>query len=219
MAGMASPLPTDFEKISRLTETAYGRFQAISFFAIALLFSATIVRWLWNLLQRDLPKLPRLSYHKTIVGVLLWGLLFVIVLAMISGARELMTPGAWKKDGGTYRLAANSGAAPDTDAEADRKGQIERLKAKLLQFAAAHGGQFPESPETSEIPREQWEVPDGGGLHYLYVPNQSTGAAATLIAYEPELDRQRRFALLTNGAILCLTSTEIDQFLKREERP
>jgi hypothetical protein len=218
-AGMASPLPTDFQTISRLTETAYGRFQAISFFAAAVLLSAAVVRWLWNLLQRDFPRLPRLSYHKAMVGVLLWGLLFVIVLAMISGARELMTPGAWKKDGGTYRLAANSGAAPDTDAEADRKGQIERLKTKLLQFAATHGGQFPESPQASEIPRDLWEVPDGGGLRYVYIPNLSNRAAATLLAYEPELDRQHRFALLTNGAILCLTSAEIEQFLKREELP
>ena len=27
-----------------------------------------------------------------------------VVLAMISGARELMTPGAWEKHGATYRL-------------------------------------------------------------------------------------------------------------------
>jgi hypothetical protein len=216
---MASPLPTDFQTISRLTETAYGRFQAISFFAITVLVSAAIVRFLWNLLQKDFPKLPRLSYHKAIVSVLLWGLLFVIVLAMISGARELMTPGAWKKDGGTYRLAASNVTAPDTDAEADRKGQLERLKARLLQFAEAHGGQFPASEDATEIPRELWEVPEGGGLRYLYIPSLCTGAAATLIAYEPELDRQRRFALLTNGAILCLTSAEIEQFLKREDRP
>lgn len=37
--------------------------------------------------------------------VVLWGLLFIVVLAMISGARELMTPGAWEKQGATYRLA------------------------------------------------------------------------------------------------------------------
>jgi hypothetical protein len=218
-AGMASPLPTDFQTISRLTETAHGRFQAISFFAITVLVSAATVRFLWNLLQKDFPKLPRLSYQKSIVGVLLWGLLFVIVLAMISGARELMTPGAWKKDGGTYRLAASNVLAPDTDTEADRKGQLERLKARLLQFAEAHGGQFPASDDATDIPRELWEVPEGGGLRYLYVPHLSNAGPATLVVYEPELDRRRRYALLTNGAILCLTSAEIDQFLKREERP
>jgi hypothetical protein len=82
--------------------------------------SAAIVRFLWNLLQRDFPKLPRLSFHKAIAGVLLWGLLFVIVLAMISGARELMTPGTWMKDGGTYRLAASNVTTADSGAEADR---------------------------------------------------------------------------------------------------
>ena len=37
-------------------------------------------------------------------GCVVWGSLFVLVLTMISGARELMTPGAWKKDGITYVL-------------------------------------------------------------------------------------------------------------------
>jgi hypothetical protein len=36
--------------------------------------------------------------------VTLWGLLFLLILTMISGARELMTPGAWEKHGSTYRL-------------------------------------------------------------------------------------------------------------------
>jgi len=49
--------------------------------------------------------LPRLSFGRALAGVILWGLLFFIVLTMISGARELMTPGAWKKDGATYKLA------------------------------------------------------------------------------------------------------------------
>jgi hypothetical protein len=36
--------------------------------------------------------------------VTLWGLLFLLILTMISGARELMTPGAWEKHGSTYEL-------------------------------------------------------------------------------------------------------------------
>ena len=32
-----------------------------------------------------------------------------IVLTMISGARELMTPGAWERNGVTYRLSESRG--------------------------------------------------------------------------------------------------------------
>ncbi len=40
--------------------------------------------------------------------MIIWGLLFVLVLTMISGARELMTPGAWEKEGFTYVLAGEA---------------------------------------------------------------------------------------------------------------
>ena|SRR5688572_3316522 len=96
MAGMAGP-PT-------LREVARLRLQSLSFFVMVLLFSALLIKLLWNGLRKDFTRLPHLSYFKSLGLVLLWGLLFVLVLAMISGARELLTPGAWKKDGATYRL-------------------------------------------------------------------------------------------------------------------
>lgn len=39
--------------------------------------------------------LPPLTYGRALSIIVLWGGLFVIVLAMISGARELMTPAPW----------------------------------------------------------------------------------------------------------------------------
>ncbi len=96
MAGMASP-PT-------LREVAKLRLQSLSFFIMVLLASALLIKLMWNGLRKDFTRLPHLSYLKSLCLVLLWGLLFVLVLAMISGARELLTPGAWKKDGATYRL-------------------------------------------------------------------------------------------------------------------
>ena len=217
-AGMPSPLPTDYERVTRLTDTAYGRLEAISFFAAAVLLSAAVVRWLWNVLQKDFPKLPPLTYAKALAGVFLWGLLFVIVLTMISGARELLTPGAWKKEGATYKLGSTGQSSP-TDAEPERKRHLELLKTDLWQYAATHAGQFPSSTDGSEISPVRWEVPDGGGLRYLYVAGLSTSQPPTLLAYEPELDRARRFALLTNGEIVCPGSPEIDQLAKRESRP
>jgi hypothetical protein len=64
----------------------------------------------WNGLRRDFAWLPYLSYFKACCVVVLWGLLFVVVLTMISGARELMTPGAWEKNGLTYKLREDTAA-------------------------------------------------------------------------------------------------------------
>jgi hypothetical protein len=103
-AGMPTPLPIDVPRFLRVNDTAYERLQAISFFLMAFLACAAVVMLLWNYVRRDFPALPRLSFGKATAGLVLWGLLFVIVLTMISGARELMTPGAWEPDGVTYRL-------------------------------------------------------------------------------------------------------------------
>jgi len=87
-----------------LTEVARARLQTISFFLVVLLLTALAVKGIWNFLRRDFPRLPRLTYGKACGLVALWGLLFVVVLLMISGARELLTPGAWQRDGVTYKL-------------------------------------------------------------------------------------------------------------------
>ncbi len=99
MAGMPSP---------ELTKIAELRFQTLSFFLMILLASAAMIQLIWNFaLRPTLPRLPRLNYWRALGLVALWGLLFVIVLTMISGARELMTPGAWERNGPngiTYRV-------------------------------------------------------------------------------------------------------------------
>src|SRR5688500_6725527 len=96
LAGMPAPIT--------LREMARLRIEAISFFLMVLLASAKLIQWLWNGLRSNPSRIPRLTYPKSVGLVALWGLLFVVVLAMISGARELMTPGAWKQQGATYRL-------------------------------------------------------------------------------------------------------------------
>jgi hypothetical protein len=79
---------------------------------LGIVVSAALVRFLWNALAKDFKSLPRLSYFESIVLVTLWGFLFIIVLTMISGARELMTPGAWKKEGITYTLDESNETSP-----------------------------------------------------------------------------------------------------------
>lgn len=88
-----------------LSKLAKLRLDAISFFLVCLLASGWAVQLVWNSLAKDFPKLPRISYLRSLGLIWLWGLLFLLVLTMISGARELMTPGAWKKNGLTYQLA------------------------------------------------------------------------------------------------------------------
>src|SRR5258708_13990045 len=87
-----------------LTDMAEIRLQNISFFVVGFFTSAFLIRLLWNGLQKQFPKLPRLSYRLALGVTLLWGLIFVLVLTMISGARELMTPAPWAKDGRTFKV-------------------------------------------------------------------------------------------------------------------
>ena len=111
-AGMAAPTLEDIPRYLTLSKLAKLRLDAISFFLVGLLASGWAIQLVWNSLAKDFPKLPRISYLRSLGLVALWGLLFLLVLTMISGARELMTPGAWRKNGLTYELAEPAQPAP-----------------------------------------------------------------------------------------------------------
>lgn len=87
-----------------LSKIARMRLETLSFFLGVFFLSAWGVQGLWNCLAKDFKLLPRITYGKALALVTLWGLVFVLVLTMISGARELMTPGAWERDGITSKL-------------------------------------------------------------------------------------------------------------------
>jgi hypothetical protein len=91
----AAPVAAGMPSVT-LTDAASMRLQSISFFLVVFFGSALVIRWIWNSLTTDFPRLPRLSYPKALGLVRLWGLLFLLTLTMISGA--------WKKDGPTYAL-------------------------------------------------------------------------------------------------------------------
>lgn len=95
-AGMPSVTISDVHQL---------RLQTIGFFVAVFFACALGLKLIWNSLRKDFPSLPRLSYPKAVLLLFLWGLVFVLVLTMISGARELLTPGAWEKQGATYKLA------------------------------------------------------------------------------------------------------------------
>lgn len=210
LAGMPSPLPFNPERVTQLGDAPLARLQAISFFLLVFFLSALALRLIWNYLQRDFPSLPRLSYGRAVAGVFLLGLLFVVVLTMISGARELMTPGAWRKQGATYKLAEPT--APNSPGESElstRRRHLEQLRTALWQFAATHNGRFPAGDELNAVATELWEVPQGGGLRYLYVAGRSAGYGPDVLAYEPELDPERRLVLRVNGDIVEMRSSEV----------
>ncbi len=104
---MPSPLPDDITTYLSVGDEPLQRLQVISFFVVVFLLSALAVKFLWNGLRSEFSSLPRITYGKALLVTFGWGLLFCIVLVMISGARELMTPGAWEKNGSTYQLPSD----------------------------------------------------------------------------------------------------------------
>ena len=225
-AGMPAPLPTNWtmESTPRWAPSggpsdgaADARWQAVSFFMAVLLLSAWGVQWLWRMLRQDLAWLPALSYRRSLSFVVLWGLLFVIVLTMISGARELMTPGAWRKQGWTYQLASATASDPASSRQ-QRQAGLERLRTALWQYAAIHEGRFP-TPAESTVDSQLWDVPGWPGLKFLMAPDRKAEEAGRLLVCEPALDGDERLVLLTNGLIGTMRSEEIRQALNQGARP
>lgn len=199
-----------------LTDIARLRLETISFFLLVALLSALVVQVIWNTLRRDFKRLPRLTFGKACGLVTLWGLLFFVVLTMISGARELMTPGAWEKQGLTYQLAnseppleqeavsqdVSQGALnPSQELMQARLAKLERLRQALLIFAQSHGGNFPTTPEELGLPEEDWSVPDASQMKYAYVPALSLDDTEALL-YEPQLFGATRFVLRASGDLV-----------------
>ena len=195
-----------------LTDIARMRLQSISFFLLLLLISAAAVMFLWNGLRRDFARLPRMTYGKSVALVSLWGMLFLLVLTMISGARELMTPGAWEKDGATYKLA--SGERRDSKVtEAMRRERLQQLKTKLWNYASAHGGDFPADDGDAGIPPDAWETLDASRARYVYMPGRKADVGAHAIAYEPTAFYSPRFVLTSDGQIHRLRDDELATML------
>ena len=205
-----------------LNEVAAQRVEVISFFLVVLLLAAAGVRWLWNGLTADFPRLPRLGYGRALGVVVVWGAAFVLVLAMISGARELMTPGAWKPDGVTYKLADGTmSTAPEPPpagpSEDQRRRKLDDLRVVLWTHAAAHEGSFPADMMVPTIPESLWQTPHPSGMRYLYVPGGTTDPTGPrrVVAYEPELFGEFRFALFADGEVRRLTTPELRAALER----
>lgn len=202
-----------------LTDIGAMRLQTLSFFAGLFLVSSAIVQKLWNRLALDFPDLPRLSYWRATSLVAAWGLLFIIVLTMISGARELLTPGAWESKGVTYTLkeAEQVDAPPPPSAEYRREG-LERLRVALVTYAIKNRGNLPASAGDPAMTESVWEAPGGNGAKYEYIPGLKLGygRGRQVLAFEPPIFTGNLFVLLTNEEIVSMTPNELAGQLKSQ---
>jgi hypothetical protein len=184
-----------------LSEVAALRFQAISFFLLVFLGVGLAVQGLWSWLRRDVPRLPPLTYRASLALVFLWGLGFQLVLSMIAGGRELMTPGAWRKKGATYQLSRTEPPSDKELASLARRQRLESLRVALWAYAAEHGREFPPSDLGPGIPEERWRVLGESGMHFIYVSGQKADTPAAPLAYEPGIFGRERWVLFTDGDI------------------
>jgi hypothetical protein len=225
-AGMPSVTLADVPRAVRtvtqmgLTDLARQRLEVISFFLLGLLICTGVIRRVWNGLRNDFPVLPRLSYARALGIIVLWGLLFVLVLTMISGARELMTPGAWEKKGLTHRLVKPP--PPPVEAEITARYEaINRLGERLRDDAHRHDGAYPAPEQAGEIPERLWTVPSPPGGRYVYVGGRLGTAEdprlPSPLAYEPESAGPDRLVLMSNGMIQWMPATEVERLLSSRE--
>jgi hypothetical protein len=179
-----------------LTDVARARLDALSFFLASYFLIAWIVKGLWNHLGKTFTALPRLDYRRALGLVFLTGLMFYVVLTMISGARELLTPGAWEKQGMGYRNR-EGGVAELTKEE--RRNAMRQLQDAIWAYAKAHDGQAPLGPLVDGIEPKLWKFA-GGGL-YCLMPGVRPGGGREVLVYEPSTAGGRRFVLLADGTI------------------
>jgi hypothetical protein len=195
-----------------LNDVVRLRLEDISFFALLLVLAACGVRLLWNYLAKDFSLLPRLSFLKALSLTALISIALLLVLAMISGAREIFTPGAWYRQGSHYR--PNEAGNLET-----RQQSLESLRAVLMQYADAHQGKFPPHDYVSEIPGKAWQAPDTAGSRYLYISGQTLGQTNAVLVCEPRNFGDMRLVLFADGKVQSLKTPEIHRLMGVQERP
>ncbi len=196
-----------------LSDTASLRLEVISFFGIAFLACSAVVRWLWNSLRRDFPRLPVLSFPRAVGLTLVWGMLFLLVLTMISGARELLTPGAWRKEGLTYQLAnpptEPAAAAQESRAVSEperlrqqRQESLRTLFAELSRRGSEPGTGYPSAAEFDSDWSSRFPLPERPGDRYVYAPPQALFDPQHVLVREPSVYDDVRLTLFLSGHII-----------------
>ena len=206
-AGMPSIVLTDIAKL---------RLSTISFFLFTYLAASLGIWRLWNWLQTDFDRLPRLSFTKALALVFLWGLAFHLLLVMIAGTRELMTPEAWEKAGVIHKLA------PDKFEQMIemRRYHLQRLKNQIWPLAEKNQGKFPTKQELLAIYPDIFLDPTGkSAYNYLEGLSIPVSSPPLVLAYEPDSYGQERMVLFTNGSIELLSLTGIQELMDQPDEP
>lgn len=201
---LCAPLHAGMPMIT-INEVTSLRVQTLSFFVALFLLCGFGLKLLWNYLARDFTRLPRLTYGKSLGLLALWGLLFVLVLTMISGARELMTPGAWSKQGATYKIVG----APVDPQELIRRQRLELLRTALWQWADKHDGRMPPHDLVADLAPALWQTADPSGMRYIYLPGALRDGGHRVVAYEPGIYGKERLVLFADGDIAKLPLAEL----------
>src|SRR5690349_18689527 len=103
MLGLAPTLQAGMTAYD-LNDVVRLRVEDISFFLALMLVAGLGIRFLWNHVAKGLPILPRMSFARALCLTALLSLFMLLVLSMISGARELLTPGVWRRQGNAYYI-------------------------------------------------------------------------------------------------------------------
>jgi hypothetical protein len=193
------------------TDIARARFDVLSFFLVGYLVLAFVYQRLWNSLARDFSKMPRLSYRGAVGALVVCGLFIYVVLTMISGARELLTPGAWARSGVMYKIREPE-RDPKPWLETARRTSLERLRAGLWQYAEQHDGRLPASRDRAGLPEELWRSIDPEGRLLVYVPGTKRDVGSEVIAHEPGSFGVTRKVLLSDGTI---TEVNVEELTRR----
>ncbi len=209
-------MPHDaYAGMSTVTLSRFGMERLIGLSTVLFLLVvvvATTLTYCWNRLVKD-TNWPRLTHPKAIGFAFLAGLLSFLVLVMIAGSRELLSPGAWKPKGILYELADKPGETPEIKYDAEmlvpeadtpearlavRRESLARLRAALWKYADEHGGTFPKSlPESLEA------IPVSGGLKYRFFPKPSDDdAEKRFLVLETDMNEPPQLALDRQGMIV-----------------
>jgi hypothetical protein len=215
---VAAALITLFAASAQAGMTVYGlndfyetRLQDISMFLVVLLLCSAGVMGLWNVLARDFKSLPRLKYRHAAALSVIFGLAMLLILTMISGIREVLTPEAWRKQGTAYKL--NSPAM-----EEERRLSLARLRDALHQYAQTHDGRFPPHDFVPEITDKLWETVDYRRSRFEYQHGLTLADTNRVLAWEPERFGEKRFVLFVGGEIKSLTKEELASQLKDDSK-
>lgn len=209
-AGLAVAFITQFAASAQAGMTVYGlndfyetRLQDISMFLVVLLLCSAGLMGLWNVLARDFKSLPRLKYRHALALSVIFGLAMLLILTMISGIREVLTPEAWRKQGTAYKL--NSPAM-----EEERRLSLARLRDALHQYAQTHDGKFPPHDFVPEISDKLWETVDYRRSRFEYQHGLTLADSNRVLAWEPERFGEQRYVLFVGGEIKSLTKAELE---------